>query len=489
MLFNSYIFIFLFLPVVLLGYYGLNYIKQYKLALVYLTSMSMLFCGYMSVDYLIIVLLSMIGNFLVVEGMARAHKSIGRTCFLLMGILWNIGLLFWFKYYDFFAENVNVVFKTDISLMRLVMPLGISFYTFRQLSYVIDYYRGECEKYGLLEYSLYVSFFPKFIQGPIVYHQELIPQFRKEENKKLNYDNLSKGIYAFALGLAKKVLIADTLSKVVNIGYNNVSELNAPSAILVMIAYSLQIYFDFSGYCDMASGVCYLLQIELPINFNSPYKAQSIIDFWSRWHMTLTRFFTKYVYIPLGGSRKGTVRTYRNVMVVFLISGLWHGANWTFLLWGALNGVVNVIERWKPIKTFLVRIPKGIRIGVTFILTTFAWSIFRADSIKQVFVLWSRLFTTEWGTIYKPITEAFHDLIEMKVLYHFGFSGLMNAYPGLFIGMFVLFLLLACFMMKNTQEKIREFPFNHRKIVVVVVLMLWSILSLSNVSEFLYVNF
>lgn len=489
MLFNSYIFIFLFLPLVLFGYYGLNYLKQYKLALAFLTGMSMWFCGYMNPSYLLILLISILINYILIEAMSRAKGELGRKSLFLAGLVWNIGALLYFKYFNFFLENVNVVFKTDIALLELILPLGISFYTFQQLSYVIDYYKGDCEKYGFLEYTAYVTFFPKLIQGPITYHHELIPQFRKIENKRLNYDNLAKGIYAFALGLAKKVLLADTLSKVVTIGYDNINALNIPSTLLVMICYSLQIYFDFSGYCDMASGVGYFFNIELPVNFNSPYKAQSIIDFWSRWHMTLTRFFTKYVYIPLGGNRKGAARTYLNVMFVFLVSGFWHGANWSFLLWGAMHGVLNIIERWKPVKTVLARIPKGIRVAGTFVFASFAWSLFRADSVEQARNLWSRFFVADWGAIYAPITEVFNDMTEIKLLYRLGLSGVITSYPGMLLILFVIVLLLACFFMKNTQEKVKEMRFTNGRILVIVVLIIWSILSLTGVSEFLYVNF
>lgn len=489
MLFNSYIFIFLFLPLVLFGYYGLNYLKQYKLALSFLTVMSMWFCGYMNSNYLLILVISIFINFILIEVMSRTKGKLVHKSLLIAGLLWNIGALLYFKYFNFFVENINTVFKTDIAFLELILPLGISFYTFQQLSYVIDYYRGESEKYDLLEYTAYVTFFPKLIQGPIVYHHELIPQFRKEENRRLEYDNLSKGIYAFALGLAKKVLLADTLSKIVAIGYDNINELNVTSTLLVMICYSLQIYFDFSGYCDMASGIGYFFNIELPINFDSPYKAQSIIDFWSRWHMTLTRFFTKYVYIPLGGNRKGKIRTYINVIIVFLVSGFWHGASWSFILWGAMHGVLNVVERWKPVKTVLAKIPKVIRVAGTFAFATFAWSLFRADSVEQAKRLWNRLFVTDWGAIYAPMADVFNDMTEIKLLYKIGLSGVITSYPGLLLVLFVVVMLFACFFMKNTQEKVKEMKFTNGRILIVVLLMVWSILSLTEVSEFLYVNF
>lgn len=489
MLFNSYIFIFLFLPLVLFGYYGLHYLKQHKLAMGYLICMSMWFCGYMSLEYSVILIISVLSNFILIEIMSITQGKLGRKSVLLLGLVWNIGGLFYFKYYDFFVENINETFKTDIALLELILPLGISFYTFQQLSYVIDYYREDCEKYSFCEYAAYITFFPKLIQGPLASHEEVILQLRAEENHRLNYENLSRGIYAFALGLAKKVLIADTFSKIVTIGYNDMELLNSPSAMLVMVCYSLQLYFDFSGYCDMAYGIGLFFNIELPFNFNSPYKAISIRDFWERWHITLTKFFTRYVYIPLGGNRKGVIRTYVNVWLVFMVSGLWHGANWTFVLWGAVHGFFSVIERFRLSKAVMAKIPKGVRTAGTFSLVTFLWSLFRADSVTQALELWKRVFYAGWGEIYAPMTEVFHGLVELKVLYRLGLGSVMNAYPGLLLLLFTMMVLLACVFMKNTQEKVMAMKLSNVKIVVIVVLMIWSILSLSEVSEFLYVNF
>lgn len=491
MLFNSYIFIFLFLPLVLAGYYGLNYIKQNKLALVWLIVMSMFFYGYdyneVSLRYLAILVISILLNFLLVEVMSRISTKLWRRVCLVIGLLLNLGILFYFKYYDFFIGNINAVLKTDIGFLRVMLPLGISFYTFQQLSYVIDSYRQECEKYSLVEYAAYVSFFPQLIAGPIVYHDELIPQFRDKNRKRFNPECFSKGVYAFSLGLAKKVLVADTFSKIVTIGYGNISELNTPSALLVMVCYSLQIYFDFSGYCDMAYGIGYLFNVELPVNFNSPYKADSIVGFWDRWHMTLTRFFTKYVYIPLGGSRRGTVRTYLNVLIVFFVSGVWHGANWTFILWGMMNGVANVLD--KLFATPYKKLPKVLRVGMTFLFSTFAWSLFRAESIKQAKELWTRLFHGGFGAIYTPITEQFNNLTEMKFLYRAGFGRVIVAQPWMFIVLFALLVAVACFTMHNTQEKVVKMQYTNRKILTIVLLAVWSIMSLSEVSEFLYFNF
>ena len=311
----------------------------------FLIGMSLWFYGYNNVYYLAILVVSVLSNYGIVTLMSRTKVEKKRLLLLWTGILLNIGILLYFKYYDFFIENINLCLKSSLPLLRLALPLGISFYTFQQVSYVIDAYRGDCKDYTFLEYAAYVTYFPQLVAGPIVYHSELIPQFRDLSKKKLCFTNISKGLYAFSLGLAKKVLIADTFSKVVTIGYGNVNELNTTSAVLVMICYSLQIYFDFSGYCDMAYGMAYMMNIKLPVNFNSPYKAVSLSDFWDRWHMTLTRFFTKYIYIPLGGNRKGNARTRLNILIVYLVSGFWHGANWTFILWGILHGIVSVFER------------------------------------------------------------------------------------------------------------------------------------------------
>lgn len=487
MLFNSYIFVLLFLPAAVAGYYWLHHMGWKKAALGYLIMMSMVFYGYNSIQYLVILVISILANYLLVRLMDRSKGSDGRKFCMAAGLLYNLGVLFCFKYYDFFIGNVNAALGADFHFLRLALPLGISFYTFQQLSYVIDSYRGDCERYSLMEYAAYVSFFPQLVAGPIVYHDELIPQLRDERNHVLNYENLSRGIYAFALGLAKKVLVADTFSKVVVAGYADVGKLGCASAVLVMVSYSLQIYFDFSGYCDMAYGIGYMFNVELPVNFNSPYKAASVREFWDRWHMTLTRFFTKYVYIPLGGSRRGKVRTYVNVMIVFCVSGIWHGANWTFILWGVVNGLGNLFDRL--FDRILQKIPHVVRVAGTFCFCTIAWSLFRADSIGQARQLWHQLKVPGDGSIYGPLTSAVNELTEMKILYRIGLGWMEDMYPWAGAVLFVLVILSACFFMRNTQEKVRDMRYTVPRMAAVVALMVWSILSLSDISEFLYFNF
>lgn len=494
MLFNSYIFIFLFFPLVVLGYYAFHHFHKPKLALGYLLCMSMWFYGYNDLTngtrYLFILIASVILNYLLVELLDRVDRLVWRRLLLAAGIGVNIGILFYYKYYDFFIENVNELFKTDYALLQLILPLGISFYTFQQLSYVIDSYKRTCEKYGFMEYAAYVVFFPQLIAGPIVYHDELIPQLRDERNHRIHYENLSKGIYAFSLGLAKKVLIADTLSKISTWGYDYISCQTTISGLIVITCYSLQIYFDFSGYCDMAYGIGYMFNVKLPINFNSPYKANSISAFWDRWHMTLTRFFTKYVYIPMGGNRKGKIRTYFNIFVVFVVSGIWHGANWTFIVWGMIHGVAKICDR--IFGKIVEKVPKIVRRLVTFAFVTVAWSLFRADSFIQFKRLWRRIFRLQnKGSYYDTdFVEIFNNLIETRILYRLGLGTIIERYPLLPILTFLVLLILACFFLKNTQEKVEESgKYGKRRMLVTVVLLLWSIMSLSDVSEFLYFNF
>lgn len=492
MTFNSYIFILLFLPLTLLGYFGINRTGRYKLGSLWLTGMSCWFYGAFSIQYLILFAGSICVNQMGVCGMKKIQSEAKRKRMLVLLLLFNIGLLLYFKYFDFFVENINAVLHTEISLLNLALPVGISFYTFRQLSYVIDCYWKKAEPYSFLEYSTYALFFPMLIQGPIARHEEVIGQFRDEERKKINYENLSKGMYAFARGIAKKVLLADILSPIVAMVYDNFYIFDTTNLLLAMVCYSFQIYFDFSGYCDMAYGIGRMFNIELPVNFNSPYKAVSVSDFWDRWHMTLTNFFTKYVYIPLGGSRKGIVRTCVNIMIVFLVSGFWHGANWTFVLWGALNGVCMVFERF--FGKYLEKFPKLIRVAGTFSVTTFAWSIFRAPDMIEVKELFRQISFMKFGGVSSQFTEYFNDLVEMRFLGRIGLQSIIESCPAV---PFIIFLLVVCVLVwfcKNTKETTEEFDFECGKkytgrMVVTVLLLTWSILSLSQISEFIYFNF
>ena len=487
MLFNSYVFILLFLPIALMGYFSLNYFRKYKLALAFIFGMSLWFYGYFNVSYLAIILCSILINFFVGSGMHAIRTKRMRFVLFVFGIALNLAGIFYFKYYDFFVENINGLFKTDWNLKHILLPLGISFFTFQQISYIVDCYKDASIHYDFLEYAVYVTFFPQLIAGPIVLHSELVPQLTNPGKKTIDFENLSKGLYTFSLGLGKKVLLADTFALFVNYGYLNITSLSSLEGFITALFYTLQIYFDFSGYCDMALGIGYLFNIELPHNFNSPYKAVTIKDFWDRWHMTLTRFFTQYVYIPLGGSRKGKIRTYANTMIVFLVSGLWHGANWTFILWGTLHGIGMVFERIGH--GVIVKVPKAIMGTITFLLVNFLWIFFRANNISDAVSMFRVIFLGFSTHFSKEMLNITDNIVEMRVLARILPDALIPNMPVFLIMLLAVIGMAGVLFMKNTQEKVAVFRTTLGKYIVSVILMVMSILSFSGVSEFLYFNF
>lgn len=491
MLFNSYIFVLAFLPIVLIGYFGLNHFHKYGAAKVFLILASLFFYGYFNWWYLLIIVSSVGFNYLFSQLMLNDKTKDGvRKVIFATALTLNIGSLFFFKYYDFFISNVNALFKTDWPLLHIILPLGISFFTFQQLSYVIDSYKRDknIKQYNFLDYALFVTYFPQLIAGPIVTHDEMVPQFADISKKKFNYDNFAKGLYAFALGMGKKVIIADSFGLLVDAGFADVSKLGTVNALLVMLAYTFQIYFDFSGYCDMATGIGKMMNIDITMNFNSPYKAININDFWKRWHITLTRFFTRYVYIPLGGNRKGTVRTYVNIMIVFLVSGIWHGANWTFIAWGLLHGIALVLTRVLDKATGIYskhnsKAVNAISWIITFAFVNLAWVIFRADSSAQAVEFFEQLVNF---TGIKP------DMDLLSAMYIGGFQLIGKFIPKLDlivpIGMFV-FAFIASVLMKNTNQRISAFKPTYTKVLLTSGMLFWCIMSFAGVSTFLYWNF
>lgn len=486
MLFDSKVFILLFLPLVLIGYYACSMLKRDKAGMIWIIAMSLLFYGYFKPIYLPIILGSVISNYFVSCGLHRLNKNHHRKVLLVIGLILNIGLLFVFKYYNFFVESLNQFTGSSIPLLNVIMPLGISFFTFQQISYLVDGYHREMPIYNFIEYAAYVLFFPQLVAGPIVLHKELIPQFRDKEKKFFSQEKFAKGIYAFALGLGKKVLVADTLGLLVDAGYSQISLLNSVDAFIVVLAYTLQIYFDFSGYCDMARGIGYMFNIELPNNFNSPYKALSISDFWKRWHMTLTRFLTKYIYIPLGGNRKGKLREYINILLVFGLSGLWHGAEWSYIVWGILHGIAMLIDR--IFEKYLKVLPKFIRWGLTFCFVSLSWVYFRADSISQANQLIGKIFSMNFTGVSEEIYSIIISLEEMLIL-QFIAGEWLNHLAILILVIILVIAVLACVFMKNTQEKMECFRPTVKKSLVTIFLLCYATISLTGASIFLYFNF
>ena len=485
MLFNSYIFLFVLLPLSLAGYYLLNHFRHDQVAKCWLVAASLFFYAYFNPWYLLTLGGSIVLNFLFGRLiLSQPQESAGRCAAAVVAILLNLGVLFCFKYYDFFVSNLNAWLAGDWPLLHLVLPLGISFFTFQQVSYIVDCRRGTAPRYPFWDYALFVSFFPQLVAGPIVLHSEMLPQFADPARKKFNRENFAKGMTALALGLMKKCLLADTFGAGVTWGYANIEGLGTGNAALVILAYTLQIYFDFSGYCDMATGIGLLFNIELPQNFHSPYRALTVADFWKRWHMTLTRFFTAYLYIPLGGNRRGKWRTYGNVFLVFLVSGLWHGANWTFILWGALHGAAVVFCR--AAGSWLKRIPRLLLWPLTFLFLNCTWVFFRAESIAQGWALLREFFSLQFLHLDVRLFNAMA-LPELTAVRRL--LGQNLRFNTIVILAFFLCALLGAVFLRNTNERLADFRPSAPLALLSAGLILWSIVSLTGVSVFLYFNF
>lgn len=491
MLFNSYLFVLGFLPLCLAGYFLLNKLGRYRTALVFLLGMSLWFYGANTPKYLLLITTSILVNFgfyrlsCVMQG--QTARKVAKT----LAVIMNLGILFYYKYYDFFADTVNTVFGASWTLRHIMLPLGISFFTFQQLSFVIDSFNGEVKDCSLLDYACFVTFFPQLIAGPIVTHDELVPQLQDMSKKSFSAENFARGVYIFSIGLAKKVIIADNLNTAVIAGYmlgaNGWDSLSSLDCLVVMLSYTLQMYFDFSGYSDMAIGLGKLFNIDIPQNFNSPYKAVNILDYWKRWHITLTRFLTKYIYFPLGGSRRGEARTYLNILIVYILSGMWHGAGWNYLLWGLLMGLFTALTRM--IKPALDRIPKAINWAVMFFCQNLLMVIFRATSVKEAFAFISRLFDFDFAPVNSIISSSFQ-LTEVALpLSKLPGIGYIVHQPAGMMVLALAFLMFLVLVPKNAYEKMQALKPGVWPMLFSAGLLVWCIFSFGSVSAFLYFNF
>lgn len=398
MLFNSYTFIFLFLPITFAGYYWLARYRDngYLLAAGWLALASLVFYGFWSVQYLALLIGSICFNFLTGIKIAKSVSacSAKQARFILTaGIVANLLLLGYFKYFNFFLDSLNAATGTGFEWTRIILPIGISFFTFTQIAFLVDVYKGLVQEYRFVHYILFVTYFPHLIAGPVLHHKQMMPQFSRQETYKINPEFLAIGLTWLTLGLAKKVLLADNFAAISDPVFElseDGIQIGFSEAWLGALAYTLQLYFDFSGYSDMAVGLALLFGVKLPFNFHSPYKSSSIIDFWRRWHMTLSQFLKDYLYIPLGGNRKGSARRYVNLMITMILGGLWHGAGWTYVLWGTLHGFFLVINHaWKRTceRTLILNkltgsfLYKPTAITITLLSVVVAWVVFRSTSV------------------------------------------------------------------------------------------------------------
>lgn len=479
MLFNSYIFCFIFFPIVFIIYFWIN--KHWRFyGQLWLVLASLFFYGYWNPIYLPLIAGSILFNFIIGNFITSVSNRIHQNCedefnqrlcrirkgLLIIGITGNLTLLAFYKYFDFFISNINTITGTELSQVHRILPLGISFFTFTQIAYLVDSYKNVVTKQDFVSYSLFVSYFPHLLAGPIIHYKDMLPQFIDPQEKHIDWDNIAQGLVLFAIGLFKKVIIADTFAKWANPGFG-AEYLNMIEAWSVTLSYTFQIYFDFSGYTDMALGLSLMLNIKLPLNFNSPYKANSIIEFWRRWHITLSNFLRDYLYIPLGGNRKGKIRRFLNLIITMLLGGLWHGASWTFVFWGALHGLALTINHlWRDfgLKTnwFIGRV-------LTFGVVIAGWVFFRAATFKQAFIV-------------------FHGLFNWRDL------GLTTAKPAIMPGgrgeliVLLIFILLVS-IQRNSTEWVAQFKSNWKWAFAVGLLLLISILNFTKTSSFLYYQF
>lgn len=486
MLFNSHVFLFIFLPAMLAGWFFLNNLKQYKLAQGYLIGMSLWFYAYFNINYLWMMLGSCLVGYLLCLFLKRTDNKNGRKMILIAGCFFHIGTLGYFKYSNFFLENINAVFGTEFSMLTVLLPVGISFYTFQQLGYLIDCYRGDAPVCTFPDYLAFMVYFPQILQGPILRYEEIVPQFHEEERRRFNAERFAKGMQHFVIGLAKKVLLADILAKAVNYGYENYFLLDSISAILLAAGYLIELYFDFSGYCDMAVGLGKMVGIEIIENFDSPFKSSSVKEFWRRWHITLGRFFTRYVYIPLGGSRKGQLCTILNTLTVFLLSGLWHGASWNFVFWGFLHGIA---VAWDSLG--ILRLPKKwMQQAVTFVYVCLAFIFFRAETIGQGYQIIRTMVRPCWNGFLFQMAEAL-DISELYIVT----KGVSMAAPSLlgYVNLALLILLFViCIVVLAGQRAatiVDNAMLSRKYTIALAFLFVWSVLSMAGVSTYIYFSF
>ncbi|MCT7546256.1 MBOAT family protein [Aliarcobacter cryaerophilus] len=493
MLFNSYEFIFAFLPITFFIYFYLNSKRLTVASKGFLVFASLFFYSWWNIAYLPLILISMLFNYVVGNSLAKAsfenkkglNKSFSKKSILIFGIVANLSLLGYFKYADFFIANFNLVSSSNVELLHLLLPLAISFFTFQQIAYLVDSYRGETKEYDFLNYALFVSFFPQLIAGPIVHHKEMMPQFASKWNMVKRYKNIALGLFIFSIGLFKKVVIADTFAVWATAGFDNAVTLNLIEAWATSLSYTFQLYFDFSGYTDMAIGIALLFNIKLPINFNSPYKALNIQDFWRRWHITLSRFLRDYVYIPLGGNKKGSFRTYNNLLATFVIGGLWHGAGWTFIFWGFLHGLALIIHRvWTNLGFKMNTILAWF---ITFNFVNIAWIFFRAKEWDDAIKVLSSMFSLD--NVVLP-EKYFKFLIEYNEIY-FRFGTVYENILGKDnTTIFIIVGFIVALAFKNSMEKMKTFYLRPYLFTIFgIIIFYYCISNMTKYTEFLYFNF
>ena len=476
MIFSTYEFILLFLPIVLIGYHLINKLEYYTLAKIWLIMASLIFYYLGSPDFFWYFVGSVVGNYIIGSSISKLDiekNKKERKILCAIGLIGNIALLGYYKYANFFIDNFNYLTKSNVALTNIILPIGISFFTFQLIAYIVDSYRGETSEYNILDYLLFITFFPQLIVGPIVHHKEMVTQFENKENKKINWDNIVKGIFLFTLGVAKKILIADSLTTDAQTFFTGIGTgLTLLPSWFHSIEYTVSYYFDLSGYADMAIGLGLMFNVIIPHNFNSPYKARNFQEYWKRWHITLSRFLSTYIFRSVYKKDNKWRNYYIATMITFLVSGFWHGAGWTFVVWGIVNGIFVCMA------AFMNKKGKKFPFLISFSLTMIGIVLTRILFVSNTF--------TDALNVYKGLIN---------------FSSLGNSFKAIGINLLefvlnnkkcgsILFLgILICWFAPNSREIMEKFKTNKKTAIIAAILMFICLINMNKVVQFLYFQF
>lgn len=475
MIFSTYEFIFLFLPVTFFVYCILNRFDLNSIAKIWLIICSLYFYAQGSPDFFVFFLGSIVGNYIIGSTMARmeGNQKAQKKLLLLIGLAGNIGLLGYYKYTDFFIENYNLLTGSSYALKHIVLPIGISFFTFQLIAFLVDSYRGETKQYDIINYLLFITFFPQLIVGPIIHHGEIVPQFENKANLKINYDNVAKGIFLFSIGCAKKILLADPMTTNAQEFFNNIG--SSPDLLLTWfssIEYTISYYFDLSGYADMAIGLGLMFNIVIPQNFDSPYKARNFQDYWRRWHMTLSRFLSNYIFRSVYKRDVKWRNYYIATMVTFFVSGFWHGAGWTFVVWGLVNGIFVCTASWMKRKN--LKFPFWLAFPLTALGVVLARVLFVSNTFSDAWHVYRGLVNvSSLGADFSTMLSSVGHFISIHKS-----SGLR-----LVIGIII------CWFLPSSKTMTEKFKVNIWTAIYAGILMLLCITQMNKVVQFLYFQF
>ena len=475
MIFSTYRFIFVFLPITFFGYFLLNHFRYFSLSKIWLVLASFYFYAQGSPAFFPFFLGSVVGNYVVGSSLTNmsGEQTKQRKLLLFAGVMANVILLGYYKYTDFFIENYNLITGSDVALKHIVLPIGISFFTFQLIAFLVDSYRGETKQYDVINYLLFITFFPQLIVGPIIHHAEVVPQFENEENLKLNAEHVAAGLFLFSIGCAKKILLADPLTTDAQSFFGSISAgMPMLDSWFHAIEYTVSYYFDLSGYADMAIGLGLMFNIVIPHNFNSPYKARNFQDYWRRWHMTLSRFLSNYIFRSVYKKGDKWRNYYVATMATFFVSGFWHGAGWTFVVWGLVNGFFVCIASWMKRKN--MKFPFPLAFFLTCLGVVAARVLFVANSFSDAWNVYSGMlnFASLGGSFTEILRNAWNFTVAQ------GSNTLL-----LLLGLFI------CWFMPNSSQLAERFKPNWKSAAYAAVLLVVCIMQMNQVVQFLYFQF